>query len=229
MSAAHILVVEDDESLAQWIKEYLEKQHFQVTWLSAGKDVVTTVRDMAPDLVILDLMLPDVNGDSICRQLRAFYKHPIVMMTACDDEASEVLCLELGANDYIAKPVRPRAMLARVQALLKREALPSAPNQYKVGSLTLEKNTKSALLADEVFKISNHEFDVLWLLAEQRDHAVSREQLVGQLRGIDYDGFDRSMDIRISRLRKKLDQAGAGVEIKTIWGKGYLLTAEFTA
>lgn len=232
MSQQHILVVEDDEPLAEWIKDYLQKQHYQVSLVHSGLEANEAVRKLQPDLVMLDIMLPGKNGDAICQALREFYRCPIVMMTASDDEASEVLCLQLGADDYLTKPVRPRAMLARIQLLLRRaqstdeSSVESMREQLQVANMTLDRACKNVTYLDQHLKISNHEFDVLWSLAGQYEQVVSRAQLVSQLRGIDYDGFDRSIDIRVSRLRKKLDAANAPVTIKTVWGKGYLLTEQ---
>lgn len=220
----HLLVVEDDPSLAEWVKDYLESHHYQVTLLLSGTDAIDTIRDIKPDLVILDIMLPGKNGFEICKEARQFYHCPILMMTACSDEVDEVLCLELGADDYLTKPVRPRAMLARIQALLRRSKPPTTVNTLNYGLLTLDRTHKSVSMKGTKLAISNNEFDVLWLLIIHAEEVVSRADLVSELRGFDYDGFDRSIDIRVSRLRKKLGQAHAEISITTIWGKGYLLT-----
>ena len=222
----HLLVVEDDPSLAEWVKDYLESHHYLVTLLLTGVTAIDTIRNVKPDLVILDIMLPGKNGFDICKEARQFYHCPILMMTACSDEVDEVLCLELGADDYLTKPVRPRAMLARIQALLRRTKPMTAVNELHYGPLFLDSSQKLVSMAGVTLPISNNEFDVLWLLIQHADQVVSRADLVSELRGFDYDGFDRSIDIRISRLRKKLADAKAEVSITTIWGKGYLLKSE---
>lgn len=227
-SQASILLVEDDASLAEWILNYLQGHNYRVHHIARGDQVAAYVQQQAPDLVILDVMLPYKNGFDVCRELRAFYPHPILMLTACGEEADEILGLELGANDYLAKPVRPRVLLARLKALLRREPQePSVQGILRFGQLKILRDAKTVFYRDEVIAITAHEFDVLWLLANNAGKVIRREELVTQLRGIEYDGFDRSIDIRISRLRKKLhDNPEQPVRIKTVWAKGYLFSPE---
>lgn len=220
----HLLLIEDDPSLGQWIQDYLVKYHYQVTLLNSGAKAVEQIRDLRPDLVILDILLPEKNGFEICKEVRTFYQCPILMVTACTEESDEVLCFELGADDYLTKPVRPKAMLARIQTLLKRPLLNKEKEHLAFGELELDRASKTVKNRHVNINVTNHEFDVFWLLANKINHVVSRADLVSQLRGIDYDGFDRSIDIRVSRLRKKLQDADTGVQIKTIWGKGYTMT-----
>lgn len=199
----NILVVEDDASLAEWICDYLSNHGYLVTVANRGDTAVELIAIDSPDLVILDIMLPGKNGFDVCKEVRQFYSSPILMMTACDEEADEVLGLELGADDYIAKPVKPRIMLARVKALLRREVSTVKDKKYSVGSFFIDAISKTVSVDNVIIPISSNEFDVLWLLSSQAGTVISRTDLVSQLRGIDYDGFDRSIDIRISRLRKK--------------------------
>jgi len=223
----HILVIEDDAALAEWIEEYLRRHGFATTLVCSGDLAVDAIRSYRPDLVLLDIMLPGKDGFEICKEARAFYRCPILMMTACDEETNELLSLELGADDYINKPVRPRVLLARIKALLRRstESIPKA--ELNSGSLSMKKQSKTVQLQGEHLPISSNEFDVLWLLASHAGEVISRAELVSHLRGIDYDGFDRSIDIRISRLRKKLaDDPDQPSKIKTIWGKGYVFMSD---
>ncbi len=225
----HILVVEDDESLAEWISDYLTDHGYLVTISNRGDTAVELISTDLPDLVVLDIMLPVKNGFDVCKEVRAFYSSPILMMTACDEEADEVLGLELGADDYIAKPVKPRVLLARIKALLRRGAAIKNVDvrQYTFGDFSIDEESKTVMIGKELINISSNEFDVLWLLASQAGSVISRTDLVSQLRGIDYDGFDRSIDIRISRLRRKLsDDSSKPYKIKTVWGKGYLFAAD---
>jgi two-component system OmpR family response regulator/two-component system response regulator RstA len=184
------------------------------------------------DAAILDVMLPYKNGFDLCRELRAFYHGPILMLTACGEESDEILGLELGANDYLTKPVRPRVLLARIKALLRREAAEpvetvTQDGQLQFGQLKILRDAKSVFYRNELIPVTANEFDVLWVLASQAGKVIRREALVTQLRGIEYDGFDRSIDIRISRLRKKLfDNTEQPFRIKTIWAKGYLFSPE---
>lgn len=223
----HILVVEDDTSLAEWICDYLSQHNYRVSLATTGTLAVQRIAREAPDLVVLDVMLPEKNGFDVCKEVRQFFAKPILMMTASGDEVDEVLGLELGADDYITKPVKPRVLLARIKALLRREPPTSLDSSRSFGRLFIDAQSKSVTLAGAPLEISSHEFDVLWLLACRAGEVVSRTELVSQLRGIEYDGFDRSVDIRISRLRKKLgDSADAPSKIKTVWGRGYLFAPD---
>lgn len=229
-----ILLVEDDEELAQWTKEYLSNKGFAVTVTSSGKEAVQLIINHPPDLVLLDGMLPDLDGLDVCRQVRPDYHNPIIMLTARDEEIDEVLGLEVGADDYITKPVRARALLARIRGHLRRSqavnnqtAEPAPVSQIQLNQLIIDKQNLSVTLRGQVISITSAEFDVLWLLAQKAGEVVSRQELVNQLRGFDYDGFDRSIDLRVSRIRKKLgDDPNEPYLIKTIWGKGYLFAKE---
>lgn len=223
----HILLVEDDASLSEWMSDYLNGHGYLVTVANRGDAAVELIESDVPDIVVLDVMLPEKNGFDVCKEVRGFFARPILMLTACTEEADEVLGLELGADDYLTKPVKPRVLLARVKALLRRapEAVPK--NTRTFGDLHIDAQSKTANLNGEMVGLSSNEFDVLWLLACNAGKVVSRTELVSQLRGIDYDGFDRSIDIRISRLRKKLlDDSNQPFKIKTVWGKGYLFAPD---
>ncbi|XOV80781.1 MAG: winged helix-turn-helix domain-containing protein [Aestuariibacter sp.] len=230
-----ILLVEDDKELAQWTCDYLKGKGFLTDVTAYGMDAVERILSHPPDLVVLDGMLPDIDGLDVCRQVRNQYNGPIIMLTARDEEIDEVLGLEVGADDYITKPVRARALLARIRGLLRRyEQMHSgttsqgnSSNQVVLSGLTIDKDTRSVVLNEQTINVTSKEFDVLWLLARKAGSVVSREELVEQLRGIDYDGFDRSIDLRVSRLRKKLgDNPNEPFLIKTIWGKGYLFARD---
>ena len=231
-SSVSILLVEDDASLAEWILQYLQGHNYQLRHIEHGDQVLASVKGQPPELIILDVMLPYKNGFELCRELRAFYHGPILMLTACGEEADEILGLELGANDYLTKPVRPRVLLARIKALLRRESVDAADavaqdGQLHFGKLKILRDAKTVVYRDEMIPVTANEFDVLWLLASQAGKVIRREELVTQLRGIEYDGFDRSIDIRISRLRKKLyDNTELPFRIKTVWAKGYLFSPE---
>lgn len=224
--APHILVVEDDQSLSDWICDYLMMHGYLVTVANRGDAAVTLIRNDMPDLVVLDIMLPVKDGFEVCKEVRAFYQQPILMLTARSEEVDEVLGLEIGADDYLTKPVKPRILLARIRALLRRELEESECNTRKFGELLIDADSKAVYLGDKCISVSTNEFDVLWLLASHAGEVISRDQLVKELRGIEYDGFDRSIDIRISRLRKKLlDDSSNPYKIKTVWGKGYMFNA----
>jgi len=238
-SGAHILLVEDDIDLAEWIADYLMGRDFKVTTCHRGDEAVNLILSLNPDIVLLDGMLPGMDGLDVCKTVRATFTNPIIMITARDEEIDEVLGLEMGADDYITKPVRARVLLARIRGLLRREdnsrtADNSGTHQLtdeqleskgilKFSGLVIREQARSVTLDGELIKVSSNEFDVLWFLATKAGQVVSRKELVSHFRGFDYDGFDRSIDLRISRLRKKLkDDSSEPFRIKTIWGKGYL-------
>lgn len=223
----HILVVEDDPSLSQWISDYLCDHGFKVSIANRGDVAVELIQADMPDLVVLDIMLPVRDGFDVCREVRAFYSRPILMITAGTEETDEVLGLELGADDYLNKPIKPRLLLARIRALLRREIGRDSQKTRVFGQFRIDAVSRTVSVDNRIIALSVNEFDVLWLLASQAGKIVSRHELVSQLRGIDYDGFDRSVDIRISRIRRKLgDDPEHPVKIKTIRSKGYLFASD---
>ncbi|MFK7994263.1 MAG: response regulator [Granulosicoccus sp.] len=227
MEQTNILVVEDDRSLAQWIADYLTSHDYCVTLATRGDDAITLVREDRPDAVILDLNLPAVSGLDVCRQVRAFYDKPIIMLTARDAETDEVLGLETGADDYLTKPVRPAILLARLKALIRRQAGSAYESAITIGVLRVDFASRSVYLAENRVELTSHEFNVLWLLVQHAGEPLDRQTLISEIRGIEYDGFDRSVDICISRLRKKLDDvAETPRRIKTLRGVGYVLVRD---
>ncbi len=223
----HIMVVEDDASLSEWIADYLTTHDYEVTVASRGDEALELIKEDDPDLVVLDVMLPGLDGLNVCRQAREFYKKPILMLTALGSESDEVMGLDTGADDYLSKPVRPKILLARINALLRRDAPDAEEDAITIGGLHIDPVSRTLTLNDEGVLVSSHEFDLLTLLARSAGTPVSRDTLVTQMRGIEYNGLDRSIDISISRLRKKLDDdASAPARIKTVRGKGYLLAPD---
>jgi DNA-binding response OmpR family regulator len=222
---ASIVLVEDDLRLAELVSGYLGGNGFRVTVADLAGEVVDQILREMPDLVILDLMLPGKDGFSICRQLRPAYANPIAILTARDNDIDHVLGLELGADDYISKPVEPRVLMARVQALLRRSrrvAQPADPALH-FGRLVINPVARSVHLNGAPIPMSSNEFDLLAHLAQHAGEVLTRETLYRHLYRREYDGADRMLDIRISHLRKKLgDDAGTSERIKTIWGQGYL-------
>lgn len=227
----HILIVEDDAELAQWTADYLISKGFTVSVCDHGDEAANAILESQPVAVILDGMLPGLDGLDVCKAVRHQYKGPILMLTARDEEIDEILGLEVGADDYLVKPVKPRILLARIKAALRRQH-PSSIAQsdeecVSVGGLLITLSSRSVLLNEQEINVSTNEFDLLWLLAKQAGQVVERQYLVNELRGFEYDGFDRSIDLRISRLRKKLgDDSNEPFKIKTVWGRGYLMTKD---
>lgn len=228
---SHILIVEDDCELAEWMQDYLSQKAYRVTVSHRGDEAVGLIQQHNPDLVILDGMLPGMDGVDVCKAVRATFSNAIIMLTARDEEIDEVLGLEMGADEYLTKPVRARALLARIRKHLDRQLNTSVHSQdgeyLHFNRLSIDRQARSVLLDGVPLKISTNEFDVLWILAQQAGQIVSRSELISQLRGFDYDGFDRSIDLKVSRLRKKLgDNSTEPMGIKTIWGKGYLFVKD---
>lgn len=223
-----ILIVEDDERLATLTREYLENNGLQVSVEGDGGKAVERILSERPDLVVLDLMLPGEDGVSICRRVRSQYYGQILMLTARTDDLDEVLGLEMGADDYVAKPVRPRVLLARIRALLRRgtaqaEEAPEVQSSLRFGALVVDNSMREAWLNDKSIDLTSAEFDLLWLLCSNAGRVLSREEIFSQLRGIEYDGQDRSIDVRVSRIRPKIgDDPMHPRLIKTVRSKGYL-------
>jgi len=231
----NILLVEDDVRLSELVREYLEKQGYEILVEYRGDFAANRIFDEKPDMVILDLMLPGKDGLSICRDVRSNYKGPILILTAREDDMDQVAGLELGADDYVKKPVEPRVLLARIRALFRRVEIsfpddPSLSEQKTrigFGSLLVNVASRTVTLSGEPVDLSTMEFDLLWFLASEPGKVLDREFLYQSVKGREYDGLDRSMDVAISRLRKKLkDNPDQPVRIKTVWGTGYLFVAD---
>jgi two-component system response regulator RstA len=225
---SQVLIVEDDQRLADLTCEYLQANGFEVAVEGDGAKAAQRIIDEQPDLVILDLMLPGEDGLSICRKVRPRYAGVILMLTARSDDLDQVQGLDLGADDYVVKPVRPRLLLARINALLRRSDAPSSEHQALVfGPLRVDNTLREAWLRGASIELTSAEFDLLWLLVSNAGRVLSREEIFTSLRGVGYDGQDRSIDVRISRIRPKIgDDPIHPKMIKTLRSKGYLFVAE---
>lgn len=225
-----ILLAEDDLRLAQLVKDYLEStEEFAVTIEANGGKVARQLEDVCPDLLILDIMLPNKDGLSICREARLNYRGPILILTARNADADQILGLECGADDYVIKPAEPRILLARIRALLRRCSpdVCDEPEWLQFGELAVNSHSRTVQLAGSPVAISSHEFDLLLILARQAGQVMSREFLFSAIYGRPYDGLDRTIDVRVSQLRKKLgDSADNPFRIKTVWGRGYLFVPD---
>ena len=225
-----ILIVEDDERLAMLTQDYLVKNGLEVAIETDGNRAIRRIVNEQPDLVVLDVMLPGSDGLTVCREVRPHYQNPILMLTARTEDMDQVLGLEMGADDYVAKPAQPRVLLARIRALLRRsENAPSedVPQRLEFGELVIDNGGRSVNLGDELVDFTSAEYDLLWLLASNAGRILSREDIFERLRGIEYDGQDRSIDVRISRIRPKIgDDPENPKRIKTVRSKGYLFVKE---
>jgi two-component system, OmpR family, response regulator len=226
-----VLLVEDDISLASWMSDYLQQKGYQVIHHSRGDTVMAAMPELKVDLILLDLMLPGINGLELCRLLRQQYALPILMLTAQGEEMDEVLGLQLGASDYLIKPVRPRVLLARIEAALRNRTSPvqAEPQLTKLdfGQLEICAQSQRVLLFGNEIVLTSTEFSLLWFLASRAGQICSRDQVFMALKGREHDGLDRRFDVMVSVLRKKLsDDATNPKGIKTVWGKGYLFVAD---
>jgi two-component system, OmpR family, response regulator len=223
-----VMLVEDDTKLAGLVSEYLAAYEFAVDVVVRGDEALERFRATQPDMVVLDLMLPGLDGMIVCRQIREISQVPVLMLTAREDTFDEVSSLEQGADDYINKPVQPRVLLARLRALLRRgadrpvrESGDSSDLVY--GALRVSRANRTVTWRQEPIALNSTDFKMLVLLAESAGRVLSRNDILLKMRGIDFDGLDRSVDNAISRLRRKFDDASAE-RIKTVWGEGYLFS-----
>jgi len=230
----HVFLVEDDQSLASLVSDYLILQGFKVSIEERGDLATNRILTEKPDIVVLDIMLPGKNGLDICRELRASSTLPIIMLTARGDEIDQIVGLEVGADDYIAKPAQPRLLLARINALLRRiesdqqdNNVQNQSNELTFGDLSIQSQKQEVYWQQRLVELTTNEFDLLNLLAQNAGTILSRDDLLNQLRGFGYDGMDRTIDMLISRLRKKFDDDPSKPKrIKTVWKKGYLFVAQ---
>jgi len=220
-----LLLVEDDPRIRELVAGYLESKGFHVESVADGTTAVDRIRDLQPDLVILDWMLPGEDGLSVCRRAREHYRGPILMLTARNDEIDEIVALEVGVDDYLAKPVRPRLLLARVTALLRRVTIDVADGEQRLvlGELVVDASQRTVVVAGVEVILTTAEFELVWYLASHAGSPRTRDDLFQELRGIEYDGLDRSMDMRVSQVRKRLSEADPQTRdwIKTVRGVGY--------
>jgi DNA-binding response OmpR family regulator len=227
-----LLLVEDDRELAEMVAEFLSAHGYDVTIEGNGTRAAQRIVTEAYDVVVLDIGLPGTDGISICREVRPRFQGPILMLTARGDEIDEVVALEVGADDYMAKPVRPRALLARLKVQLRRSETLStssanAPTRLEIDGLVIDSSNRAVQIHGQPIELTTAEFELLWLLARNAGSVIGREQLYQELHGVRYDGLDRSIDLRVSRLRKKIgDDPLQPRRIKSIRGVGYLLAME---
>ncbi|MEM9103367.1 MAG: response regulator transcription factor [Pseudomonadota bacterium] len=231
-----LLLVEDDERLAQLISSYLENEGFTIIHDNAGDKVEQLLQQHTPQLVLLDLNLPKGDGIDICRRLRVNSDVAIIILTAKGSDIEQVVGLEVGADDYIAKPVEPVVLLARIKSLLRRiqkkshsdpQTSESNEGVLVCGQLKIDELSQSVFYKENKVTLTSQEYELLLILVKNAGKVLSRDHIFQHLRGFEYDGMDRTVDVKISRLRKKFDDNPIDPEkIKTIWGKGYLLVKD---
>ena len=221
-----VMLVEDDARLAELVTEYLSGYEFAVDLVTRGDQALERFKALSPDVVVLDLMLPGLDGMVVCRQIRELSEVPILILTAREDSYDEVSGLEQGADDFVNKPVQPRVLLARLRALMRRTAQAKGGLDSRVlefGALRIVTTDRSVVWRGEPCVLSNTEYKLLLVLAEAAGRVLSRDALLKKMRGIEFDGLDRSIDNCISKLRRKFEDTDSE-KIKTVWGEGYLFS-----
>ena len=224
-----ILVVDDDVQVCELLQMYLAEEHFQVRAVHDGHAAIAAVNEAAPDLIVLDIMLPGLDGYEVCRRIRATSEAPVLFLTARDDEADPIIGLEVGADDYVTKPFNPREVVARVKAILRRGKHSAEPAQkIDIGNLALDLSSRETRVGGELVKLTQKEFDIVWLLALHPRIVHPREKILQQIWGYNEDYTDyRTIDTHVKHLRKKLNDAGlSGCKVDTVWGIGYLIAPE---
>jgi DNA-binding response OmpR family regulator len=216
--AGSVLLVEDEENLASLVRAYLEQEGYRVVWAGSGAAALHTLDNEPVRLVVLDLNLPDVDGLSVCRQIRARSQVPVVMLTARDEEADRLAGLDAGADDYIGKPFSPRELVARMKAVLRRVSPGSDDGMLVLGDVVLRRSAREVGVAGEPVELRPKEFDLLAYLMENRGAVLSRDLLLERVWGYDYAGGTRTVDVHVAQLRRKLGRPDL---IRTIRGAGY--------
>jgi two-component system alkaline phosphatase synthesis response regulator PhoP len=218
-----ILLVDDERNITELARLYLENEGFQVVAVHDGESALAAFRSDAPDLIVLDLMLPHVDGYEVCRRIRAQSDVPIIMLTARDEDVDKIVGLELGADDYITKPFNPRELVARVRAILRRTAVTPKVRRLTVGDLELDLERREVSVGSKPVNLRTKEFDLLAVLAQQPRVVFTRERLLELAWGYDFAGETRTVDVHVAHLRKKV--VGGKAEIETVTGVGYKLVA----
>ena len=223
-----ILVVDDEPKIVKQARDYLERSGYRVIGASDGKTALTSARTERPHLIVLDLNLPEMDGLDVCRALRRESDVPIIMLTARVDETDRLIGLELGADDYITKPFSPRELVARVRAVLRRvQGGLHQPGLIRAGDLLIDLQGHTVTRGGESIHLTRTEFNLLVMVAQHPGQTFTREQLLGRLHGVAYDGFDRSVDAHVKNLRRKLETDPADPRyVLTVYGVGYKFTDE---
>ena len=241
-----ITIVEDDEKMAQLLKSYFEGFGFDVDLILSGKNAASRIIEQSPAIAIIDLMLPEQDGLSICRSIREKFQGKILILTATGDDMDQVAALEMGADDFVLKPIQPRVLLARVRMLLRRNESKintktdsnvtdhiitsqiDNDKELRFGQLWLHSVLRRCTLNEQVVPLTPSEFSMLWCLASQAECVLSREQLLKSISGCQYDGLNRAVDNKIAQLRKKLkDDANRPKGTITVRGKGYIFVPDY--
>jgi DNA-binding response OmpR family regulator len=217
-----VLVIDDDEKLNRLLNDYLGRFGFTVTCALHPEDGLKKLSRDLPDIVILDIMLPDMDGFDVCKLIRRDYAVPILMLTARGDVTDKIVGLEIGADDYLAKPFEPRELVARLQAILRRGRENGKPAKIILGTLEMDFDRQQAFLSGKRIQLTTMEFDILAVFLRNPGKVLTRDQIMNKTHDMDWEAFNRTVDVLVSRLRRKLrDDPRESRLIKTIWGRGY--------
>ena len=226
MSAQTVLIADDDAQIRELLELYLVKEGFAVEQAADGAEAILKAQQLKPDLIVLDIMMPVLDGMEVCRQVRKFSRVPVIMLTARVEDEDRIMGLELGADDYVAKPFNPRELIARIKAVLRRaqgnEPVAAGVDVLNFSNLRINRSEYVATAAGNTVQLTAKEMDLLWHLASHPGRVFSREQLLESVWGYEYFGDTRTVDTHIKRLRHKLGvQEDSPWDIKTVWGVGY--------
>ncbi len=229
----NLLMIEDDARLARMVSEYLSQSGFEVSHAGTGQNGLAELQANPTDLVILDLMLPDMDGLEVCRRIRALpgalAQTPVLMLTAKGDPMDRIIGLEIGADDYLPKPFEPRELLARIRAVLRRhvEGAPKLETQLRFGTLEIDRDARSVSVAGQLCDLTSYQFDLLVALAERAGRVLTRDQIMEAVRGRELDAFDRSIDVHMGRIRAAIElDAKDPKRILTVRGVGYVFARQ---
>jgi DNA-binding response OmpR family regulator len=223
MPAETILIADDEASIRDLARLYLEKEGYRVNAVADGAQALAAIRREPPSLLVLDLMMPEMDGWEVTRRVRAESDLPIIILTARDEDIDKIVGLEMGADDYLTKPFNPRELVARVRAILRRTTSPALGDRPRqVGDVVINPGSREASAGGRTLALRAKEFDLLLALADHANQVLSRDQLLDLVWGYEYYGQTRTVDVHIAHLRDKL--AGSRLEIETVWGRGYKLS-----
>ena len=229
MTGSKVLVVDDDPSIVELVRLYLEREGYRVLVAYDGLEALELARQQQPDLIVLDLLLPEVDGLDVCRILQTESDVPIIMLTAKTAEEDKLVGLRLGADDYVTKPFSPRELVARVQAVLRRvgKESPNGPAEVRFADLVVDRRCHEVRMRDEVVDLTPTEFRLLEVLAGEPGRAFTRLELLDRVFGYDFEGFERTVDVHVKNLRKKIEpDPRQPIYLKTVYGVGYKLGEE---
>jgi DNA-binding response OmpR family regulator len=224
MNTKHIFVVDDEMNIRNILKKYIESQGYKVTLFDDGIHVFMEIGRLKPDLIVLDVMMPGIDGMELCKKIRKTSDIPIIFVTAKNEELDRVLGLEIGADDYLSKPFSPRELMARIKNIFRRlDREPSISEAIELKDITLHKERRNVHKDGQEIRLTTKEYELFEFLADNLRMPFTREQLIQKIWGHDYDGDERLVDDLIKRIRKKFAEHGSEVHITTVWGYGYRL------